>query len=596
MRTVAVVILLSLALPAARQSRAQQRGVGVQIKVSDGRLVSLYGKSYALVVGVSDYTSGWPRLPGVKTDIEEISRTLERHGFQVTKVENPDSAQLDKSFREFIDAYGQSPDGRLLFYFAGHGHTVRRSFGEEMGYIVPADAPNPNADRSGFLAKAMSMEQVELYAKRIEAKHALFLFDSCFSGALFDITRAVPENISYQTARPVRQFITSGSADERVPDKSIFRAQFVSALEGEADRDKDGYVTGTELGMFLQDKVIIYSRNSQHPQYGKIRNPNLDKGDFVFQLPRGAAPAGEAAHPSPTTEKPAGPQAVDPATLELAFWDAIKNSSDPNDYRAYLDKYPEGTFAPLAKYRAKLDAAKAPSAGAGPAGLKKVGPKVLWISHSDPRKVSWNIQRGPNDLPALSDFLQSVSDAGATISFRPFAELGASRAQGDYDVFILLTSSKEEFDAAHQLIREGKGVLVLADYFMFGSNQSYADIASSSFTEKYGMKIQRDDYFKDHYQERLWLKAGSHPVASGVVDMFKTGHRGEHIILSGAARPILLRGDGQTWAAAWDGKSSGLGRVLVVPDTTFFWSNSVRERGRDHNRFWSQALSWLAGN
>jgi hypothetical protein len=94
----------------------------------------------------------------------------------------------------------------------------------------------------------------------------------------------VPEIISYKTANPVRQFITSGSADETVPDESIFRAQFVRALQGEADSDGDGYVTGSELGEFLQVSVVNYSRNAQHPQYGKIRNPNLDKGDFVLKL------------------------------------------------------------------------------------------------------------------------------------------------------------------------------------------------------------------------------------------------------------------------------------------------------------------------
>jgi len=44
-------------------------------------------------------------------------------------------------------------------------------------------------------------------------------------------------------------------------------------------------MTGMELGEFLQKQVINYSRGSQHPQCGKIRDTNLDKGDFVFMLP-----------------------------------------------------------------------------------------------------------------------------------------------------------------------------------------------------------------------------------------------------------------------------------------------------------------------
>jgi formylglycine-generating enzyme required for sulfatase activity len=76
-----------------------------------------------------------------------------------------------------------------------------------------------------------------------------------------------------------------------VPDKSVFGEQFVRAISGEADVDKDGYVTGSELGDFLQSSVVNYSRNSQHPQYGKIRSPNLDKGDFVFPIAGGTTAA-----------------------------------------------------------------------------------------------------------------------------------------------------------------------------------------------------------------------------------------------------------------------------------------------------------------
>lgn len=150
---------------------------------------------------------------------------------------------------------------------------------------MPVDAPNPNYNEAGFIQKAMPMSRIEEYAKQSKSKHALFLFDACFSGSLFATSRAVPDIITYKTAEPVRQFITSGSADETVPDESIFRQQFVTALTTDyADANKDGYLTGTELGTFLQDNVVNYSRNAQHPQYGKIRNPYLDKGDFVFVL------------------------------------------------------------------------------------------------------------------------------------------------------------------------------------------------------------------------------------------------------------------------------------------------------------------------
>lgn len=366
-----ILAVLACALSPAPSSSAQLTDRrGLNIRAEDGKDIQLYDKSYALVIGVSDYAAGWPKLPGVKNDIEEVARALERHGFQVTKVVNPDSAQLDKAFKAFIDENGIGVENRLLFYFAGHGHTIKQSYGEEMGYIVPVDAPNPTRDPAGFMSKAMDMQQMELYARRIQSKHALFLFDSCFSGALFALSRAVPDSIGYKTARPVRQFITSGSADEQVPDQSIFRRQFVEAIEGEADGNRDGYVTGTELGEFLQDKVVNYSRNAQHPQYGKIRNPNLDKGDFVFALPKTAKPPAVAANVNPTHAR------IDPAAVELAVWDAIKNSNDPEDFSEYLKKYPVGQFAGIARRRlASLMSREATKPAAGAANVAPAQPK-----------------------------------------------------------------------------------------------------------------------------------------------------------------------------------------------------------------------------
>ncbi len=263
---------------------------GVQYQDVAGKEVGFYQNSYALVVGASAYGKGWPKLPGVVDDINQVSKALKIHGFEVTVVRDPDHRQLRNAFNDFINNYGQAIDNRLLFYFAGHGYTKRLTYGAEMGYIVPVDAPNPDLDMSGFLAKALDMQQFEVYARRIESKHALFLFDSCFSGSIFALERAIPGHISYKTAKPVRQFITSGSADETVPDTSIFRQQFLAALDGEGDVNQDGYITASELGEFLFEKVVLYSDDTQHPQYGKIRDMYLDKGDFVFLLKRKGQP------------------------------------------------------------------------------------------------------------------------------------------------------------------------------------------------------------------------------------------------------------------------------------------------------------------
>jgi len=50
-------------------------------------------------------------------------------------------------------------------------------------------------------------------------------------------------------------------------------------------------------------------------------------------------------------------------SVELAFWDAVKDSEEPEMFRAYLDKYPEGDFSSLAEIRLKLLGEPPASAG-----------------------------------------------------------------------------------------------------------------------------------------------------------------------------------------------------------------------------------------
>jgi hypothetical protein len=278
-------LMISILLFSNQLIWSQEHGITLISIIVDSATIELYKESHALLIGVSKYIN-LPNLPGVKKDMQLLKPALEKHGFNVILVEDPTKAEIEKAIVDFISKYGQENQNRLLIYFAGHGHTITTNYGEDLGYIVPSDAPNPKVDLAGFKSIAMPMSQIEIYAKQIDSKHALFLFDACFSGSLFTMTRAIPDAISYKTSNPVRQFITSGSANEEVSDESIFRQQFITAITTDyADANKDGYLTGSELGEYLQTKVTYYSYNSQHPQYGKIRNPNLDKGDFVFIAP-----------------------------------------------------------------------------------------------------------------------------------------------------------------------------------------------------------------------------------------------------------------------------------------------------------------------
>jgi formylglycine-generating enzyme required for sulfatase activity len=269
-------------------SASHERGITVKVNTSIGRVheLSLYSGYYALIIGCGEYKSGWPMLPNPVKDAKEIADMFLNKGWSIRTVFNPNSRQLKKELSRLVAGPGRDPAKAILVWFSGHGHTIEEVDGTALGYLVPADAPDPDRNLGEFIDKAVSMRQIETVSRQIYSKHVLMIFDSCFSGGIFQMVRTKPSLvIEEKVAYPVRQFITAGTETEKVPDKSVFKDVFIQAInDGFADLNRDDYVTGEELGSYLYEQVLNYSRKKQHPQFGKINNPKLDKGDFVFEL------------------------------------------------------------------------------------------------------------------------------------------------------------------------------------------------------------------------------------------------------------------------------------------------------------------------
>ena len=259
--------------------------VDIIVQSKKGQNLILYKDYYALVIGVSNYQK-WPKIPFAVRDAKEVAERLELLGFKTKLVLDPTHREMLTALNEMVYVLGKDKDRALLLYYAGHGETETLADKTKMGYVIPKDCPPLKDDPMGFVTHAVSMREIETISLRIKSKHVLMLFDSCFSGSLFTLVRSIPHDITEKSTLPVRQYITAGSEDEEVPDRSVFKRCFLIGLEGDADLTGDGYITGSELGMYLADNVVNYTNRAQHPQYGKINNPDLDRGDFIFVPPK----------------------------------------------------------------------------------------------------------------------------------------------------------------------------------------------------------------------------------------------------------------------------------------------------------------------
>lgn len=300
---------------------------------AEDKQIGLYQKSYALVIGIDDYTNGWPRLSNAVSDAKIIAEQLGKSGYAVDLALNLDGKKLKEALRDFFIVRGAEPDARLLLWFAGHGQTIK---GE--GFLVAKDTPNQ--EDPSFKLSAIHMRDFGSWVRLAESKHVLAIFDSCFSGTIFSSQRGKPPaTIDKAVTFPVRQFITSGDANQLVLDNGTFRELFVRALQGDepADINTDGYLTASELGFFLSDRVTNLTQAQQTPRYGKLRDAYYDRGDFILTMIEK-----HRDNIKETTKL----QSVE---IENVYWESALKIDSKLAYSSYIQRYPNGIFKQLAE-------------------------------------------------------------------------------------------------------------------------------------------------------------------------------------------------------------------------------------------------------
>ena len=257
-----------------------QHDMKISVHTETGE-IPLYNESYALIVGNGSYTNGWDSLDRLLRDVKDVATVLEKRGFTVTLKTNLKKPDFEAAFEAFIKK-GEGKDNRLLFYYAGHGHTeINKQTGEESGDLIMVDSPMPMATGKIDGSKNVSIRSLAEGAKQIEALHALYLFDSSFSDSVLNTqNRPQPCTVQASVKYPARQFIIAGRANEPMPNSSRFKAAFLDLLGGRiAEPIPDGYITGEEVGLYLNHHVPEYT---QTLQYGKVNDPKFNRGDFVF--------------------------------------------------------------------------------------------------------------------------------------------------------------------------------------------------------------------------------------------------------------------------------------------------------------------------
>ncbi len=270
----------------------------------------------ALVIGNDGYAH-LPPLANAVHDARAMKGVLEELGFEVQLVTDARVADFHHAVSEF--ARRLRPRDIGLLYYSGHGLQIR---GEN--FLIPVDFDAANEIDARFAS--------------YPADHALQVLED--SGAEL--------NILILDACRDNPFASTRSGLQGLAIMSAGRGTLIAFATGPGKTASDG--RRGSGGLFTQHLIE------------KLRTPGLSL-DQIFNQVALAVDTASGGRQTPWVVKSLmGDVYFKPPArngnghgggdiIERAFWDSVKGGGDAEELRAYLEEYPQGRFAHLARIR-----------------------------------------------------------------------------------------------------------------------------------------------------------------------------------------------------------------------------------------------------
>lgn len=308
----------------------------------------------ALVIGNGAYAEAPLRNP--VNDARGIASVLRDLGFEVTLLENADRPAMQRASLEF--GRKLSDDVAGLFYFAGHGMQVKG-----VNYLIPINAQVGSEEE--VEVEAMDVNYILARMATARNKFNIVILDAC---------RNNPFERSFRSS-------TSGLAAISAPQGTLIAYATAPGSVAADGHGASGLYTGELIAALKMpnlplEQTFKRARAQVVTKSGGRQTPWESSsviGDFVFRPQDG-----------PTQSRPAPLHLSDDTTL----WNAVKDSRDPADYRAYLETYPNGLYTRLAQSRIQTLAASRPAVVSPPQREAKAEPQSKPVAKASESQIA----------------------------------------------------------------------------------------------------------------------------------------------------------------------------------------------------------------
>jgi len=301
----------------------------------------------ALVIGNSAYENASP-LANPRKDAEAIASKLRTLGFETVEGYDLGVRDMGEKIRDFARA---SRDAELsVVFYAGHGMAVN---GEN--YLVPIDAVME--DKTALNWELIPMSLITDQFDSENGAHLLFL-DACRDNPLAG-------KLAAATGNGTRSAASQGLAMIEVPNSGTGTGIAFSTAPGAVAQDGKGNHSP------FTEALLAHMGTANLPVSSMMNKVNADVRDATgdtqkpwfnasftddIYLNRLATPEpavmAQAPSTAPVMAAPA-PQsnmlAFQAMEDEKQYWEFAQSSNDTASYQLYLDRYPSGRFAPMAR-------------------------------------------------------------------------------------------------------------------------------------------------------------------------------------------------------------------------------------------------------
>lgn len=331
MRSILTILFASIALLAATMAQANR---------------------VALVIGNSDYEFSTP-LPNPTNDARAMAEKLRNLGFETVEGYDLDFNEMRMTLRKFA-RQSRNADIATIFY-AGHGIAV-----DGINYLVPTDAQLD--DPVDWEFQVYNIEEFLRHVRHSKGASLIFL-DACRDNPL-------AQNLARSMGQSTRSVGGRGLAPIDVNDAASGMAIAFATSPGEVAQDGEGQHSPftaallkhigapntdiTEVMSKVTGDVFEATERQQRPWI----NASLT-GPVVLNA---VDTQGLAEQPLDGASRGSGDAAASIDVQKFMF-EAATASDDPADFRAYLDTFPNGLFAQMARNAIKrIEKADEPAA------------------------------------------------------------------------------------------------------------------------------------------------------------------------------------------------------------------------------------------